>query len=268
MESNNIENNNEDKKGIVTCFGTNVEKAASRYIFDCTENWFAMRVDLNKELLIRDFLSNKYHYRRGIPESIFESGEYKDEVWDSKREKDKIVESYVATQFVHKIYTDRNVWREKVLVPGVVFVKVKNGERKDKIFSRDEINSYIKFFVAKKGTHQADPIPEEQMKLFMAFIENNVEMIDFTNIEKEELPQPEQPMDNSIVGRHVRITGYNGLLKAVRYRNTFVRDKDGLILPDFEGNPRIETKVEVELELNSDLTKKFLVLQSQVEFLD
>lgn len=260
----------EKDKNVVCLKKDSSEKAASRRVFDLQENWFAMRVDINKELLVRDFLLNRAHYTRGYSDEVFEKKEFLKEVWDPDLDPKLIVPSYVATQYVHKRYSDRPKWRERVIISGIVFVKIKNSDRNEKIFKRDEIKDYVKFFIVDKNTHKPDPIPETQMELLMSFIENNIEIVDMT---KEPEPEPEPDPSQIVAGKKVKIVkglcaGKEGVLTAVRTRNVPAKDLSGKVLRDITGEPIMEKKIELELQLNNSFSQRFLVLLSEVKLFD
>lgn len=264
------EETQDNELGDIVCLKDDEgEKAAARRVFDLQENWFAMRVDINKELLVRDFLLNRVHNKRGYSDEEFEKKEFLKEIWNPDLDPKYIVQSYVATQFVHKRYSDRPKWRERVIISGIVFVKIRNCDRNEKIFGRDEIKDYVKFFLVDKNTHMPDPIPEVQMDLLMSFIKNNIEMVDMT---KDPEPEPEDT-SNVVAGKRVKVikglcSGQEGVLTAVRTRNVPAKDLSGKTLYDISGNPIMEKKIELELQLNNSFSQRFLVLLSEVKLFD
>lgn len=270
-ESSKNEQSKEQEK-VPFCYDKDVKKTADRYLFDRTEYWFAMSVAVGKEVFVRDYLMNRKHYDRGIPNKDFENKAFMSIVQKVNRDPVSIVLSFVASQFVHKKYSDRQVWREKVLIPGVVFVKIKNCDRVEKIFGQSKISNFVNYFYVDKNTHRPEPIPEVQMETLISFIENNVEMVDFEGDQKSG-PQPPQDLENYVAGKKVKIVsgpckGLDGVLTAVRIKNEYAKGPDGKVLTDIGGEPKIEKKVVFELELNSSFCQRFQVLQSQVELLD
>lgn len=259
-----------DQKKVPILFDKEIRDVANKYVFDHTEYWFAMSVDSTKEIFVRDFLTNRKHYKRGIPVKEFESKTFLSAIQDEKRKPETLVQAFVASQYEFRQYSDRKVYREKMLIPGVVFVRLRNCERTEKIFDQKTISSFVKYFFFDKITHRPEPIPEVQMNTLISFVENNIEMVDIEKSQESE-PSPDEIKDKA--GSSVRIVkgpcaGLQGVLKAVRTRTMPAKDYSGNTIQDTNGNPVMEKKIELDLELNSCFSRRFLILLSEVEFLD
>lgn len=249
-----------DTKRTVTCTEPQFDNSVSKLDFDSAVQWFAVKVSINMELFVRDFLINRRHPRRGFSDTDFQNGNIDLGIFDDSRPKEENIECYVPTKFEASKLKDRVVWHEKPLVRGVIFVNVALKNRK-LLFDPYLAVAYKGFF-CNKATHRPQPIPFAQMEMFKAMLslEMNVEICE----------------EEAVVGRCVRIksgplAGREAKLTAIRkvvVRNEYQTDEKGQILFDIYGNPRPCEKLAVQLVLTEGLCANTEILLSEVEFLD
>lgn len=257
-----------------------VEEAYQMEKFKNTKNWYAVRVSIYHELLIRDFLLNKEHFSRGHSDKVMNDGSYKDKPFDPLRDPKDVMECYVPYRLEARKYKIaekkgkvdngsleekkqkyRTVWKERVLISGVIFVHT--SLRKRQLLYREEIRDKIQYLYVDKFTHLPQPIPEAQMDLFQELVGKGVDMV----ICNEEEMKP---------GRRVMIVkgefaGHKAELVYVKksYSKTkFQLDKKGNPVLDREGNPKPCIEVTLQLKLLDGICAKFEILQSEVKFLD
>lgn len=230
-----------------------VDDAATKYRLDKKKHyaavqWYALYVQPGHELQVYDYLSgfdlkDMQKRRRGKAKA-------EDLVVIPDPAKRKM-ECFVALKRVHVKYADRMVWKERVQIPGVVFVHTSLDDR-DPLF-HSPITEYVSGFLVDRVRHWPQPIPKVQMLEFMALC--NADWL-------KSLEKPTYKIGDKVLVLEGPLTGHVARLYEIREtvsRGDYERDRAGQIILDNEGNPINKRKTTLCVQLNSQLVATFEV---------
>lgn len=211
------------------------------------KNWYAVYCQPQHELQIHDYLM-------GIEKDMkkLRRGTSKKENFFVKIDPDKILmECFVPTQYLHLKYSDRMVWKEKVLTPGMIFVHCKLNER-DALFD-GKIREYITGFLVDRERHWPQAIPEDEMKLFMDLVHDEY----VVSIEKPTFKKGDRVLvlEGTLNGRVAYVAENRQTISSTE----FEKDRQGIVILDAEGNPIHKRKQTLCVYLNSQLAAIFEV---------
>lgn len=211
------------------------------------KNWYAVYCQPQHELQIHDYLM-------GIEKDMkkLRRGTSKKENFFVKIDPDKILmECFVPTQYLHLKYSDRMVWKEKVLTPGLIFVHCKLNKR-DALFD-GKIREYITGFLVDRERHWPQAIPEDEMKLFMDLVHDEY----VVSIEKPTFKKGDRVLvlEGTLNGRVAYVAENRQTISSTE----FEKDRQGIVILDAEGNPIHKRKQTLCVYLNSQLAAIFEV---------
>lgn len=126
--------------------------------------WYAVRVQLGHEMQVYDYLMNLDSKARKRGASTLEA--LASVPLGSCR-----MECFVPVETQRRKYSDRVVWKLRVLTPSVIFVRTSLSAR-DELFA-SPISMYVKHFICNRERHEPEPIPDKQMSAFRALIESH-----------------------------------------------------------------------------------------------
>lgn len=122
--------------------------------------WYVLYVTSQHERKIADAITQK-------EESIYLQKQMNGTLTDS----DYKIKTYVPTQTVKRKWSDRIVKKKVVIIPGVIFLRMKLIDKQ-----RIYIDSNIKSFLFNKEKKEPEPIPDWQMYQFQQLVNENTDL--------------------------------------------------------------------------------------------
>lgn len=212
-----------------------------------TKNWFAVYVHPGHEYQIYDFLMG---IEKDMEVKKKRRGRAKKEDLFIKIDEDRVrMECFVAGIPKRLKYADRELWKYKVITPGIIFVNCILDER-DALF-HSPISEYVTGFLNDRVRHWPQPIPAAQMETFRGLIEEGiVESIGTPNYAVgERVLVLSGPLQNRVA----TLTKVEERISKTEYE----LDRLGHPILDSEGNPVPKHKVVLSMRLNADLAATF-----------
>lgn len=209
--------------------------------------WYACYVQPFHELQVHDYLMGLEEQRgktkRGKPnkEDLF-----------LKVDPDKVkMECYVPLQRVRVKYSDRMVWKDKILIPGVIFVRCSINNR-DALFY-GKMKEYVSGFMSDHEKHRPQPIPEDQMSTFRALCES--EYAFQMEAPTFKVGQSVLILSGSLAGHVAKLVSTKDTVSKTEYQT----DRLGNKVLDAEGNPIPKHDIELFVCLTDMMCAKFYV---------
>lgn len=215
-------------------------------------HWYAVYVHPQHEFQINDYLLNieeqTKKIRRGKPKR-----EDLNVVVDPAKVRMQCFVPYLRQRVK---YSDRHVWKDKVQTPGLIFVHTSLNNREPLFAS--PISEYVTGFLNDHIKHRPMPIPDDQMKAFMAIIEAEYAVtVDRPSFEVgQKVLILEGPMKNYVA----ELVGVDQTVSRQEYET----DRTGQQILDAEGNPVFKHKTMLRIRLNSLLEATFEIDSEKV----
>ncbi len=122
--------------------------------------WYVLYVTAQHERKIADAISKQ-------EESIYLQKQINGKLTDS----DYKIKTYVPTQTVKRKWSDRVVEKQVVIIPGVIFLRLKLVDKQ-----RIYIDTNIRSFLYNKDKREPEPIPDWQMYQFQQLVNENTDL--------------------------------------------------------------------------------------------
>lgn len=207
--------------------------------------WYALYVHSQHELQVHDYLmgleSQRVKTRRGKPkkEDLF-----------LKVDPDKVkMECYVPLQRVRVKLSDRMVWKDKILIPGLIFVRCALNDRTALFESK--VQEYVTGFMSDHAKRRPQPIPDDQMETFRKLADSDyafqMEAPSFT------VGQSVMILAGPMAGHVAELVSKKEIISKTEYQT----DRLGNKILDAEGNPIPKHTIKLCLRLNDLLGAKF-----------
>ena len=215
-------------------------------------NWYACYVHPQHELQIYEYLMGIENERKGP-----RRGKAKKEDLFVEIDPEKVrLECYVPVQRKRVKLSDRMVWKEKIVIPGVIFVHCALDTREPLFYGK--CKEYVVGFMSDKARHRPQPIPDQEMATFRALTESKYAY---------EMEAPTFKPGQSVLILAGQLKGHVAELvstKEVISKTEFQTDRYGNPVLDSEGNPIPKHKITLCVRLNDMLCAKFEVDADQV----
>lgn len=221
--------------------------------FNRAVHWYACYVHPQHELQIQDYLLGIEQEKKGIRRGKPKEEDLFVEVDPAKM----LMECYVPVARVRVKLSDRMVWKEKVIIPGVVFVHC-SLENRDPLFF-GKCKEYVVGFMSDRVRHRPQPIPDHEMETFKALTDKKYAY---------EMGVPTFKVGESVLILAGPMQGHVAELvstKEVISKTEFQVDRYGNQILDNEGNPIPKHKVTLCVRLTDMLCAKFDVDADQVK---
>lgn len=125
-----------------------------------TRSWYVLYVTAQHERKIADIINRK-------EEADYHAKEINGKLTNA----DYKIMAYVPTQKVKRKWSDRVVEKETVIIPGVIFVRLKMIDKQ-----RIYLDSNIRMFLYNKQKREPEPIPDWQMYQFQSVVANTTHL--------------------------------------------------------------------------------------------
>jgi len=207
------------------------------------KHWYALFVQPGHENQVFDYLMG---IEKDMEVKKKRRGKAKREDLFIKIDEEKVRMQCFLAQVPHRVkYTDRYIWRYKMITPGIIFVNCVLDDR-DLLF-HSPITEYVTGFLNDRTRHWPLRIPDVQMELFQSLVENEVVL----SVGKPDY----KPGQKVLVTKGVLQNRVVTLAKVEeRVSKTEVEvDRLGHPILDADGNPIPKHKVVLIVHLNADL---------------
>lgn len=221
--------------------------------FNRSVHWYACYVHPQHELQIQDYLLGIEQEKKGIRRGKPKEEDLFVEVDPAKM----LMECYVPVARVKVKLSDRMVWKEKVIIPGIVFVHCALDNRDPLFYGK--CKEYVVGFMSDRVHHRPQPIPDSQIEDFRALVEKKYAF---------EMGVPAFKVGESVLILSGPMQGHVAELvstKEVISKTEFQVDRYGNQILDNEGNPIPKHKVTLCVRLTDMLCAKFDVDADQVK---
>lgn len=219
-----------------------------------TKNWFALYVHPGHELQIYDYLMG---IEKDMEVKKKRRGRAKKEDLFIKIDETKIrMECFVAAIPKRLKYADREIWKYKLITPGIVFVNCVLNDRDALFYS--PISEYVTGFLNDRERHWPQPIPADQMLLFRSLVDEGI--VESVGAPEYKVGQRVLVLSGPLQNRVAELTKVEERIS----RTEFEVDRLGHKILDAEGNPIPKHKVVLSMRLNSDLAAIFEIDANQV----
>lgn len=239
-------------RSLSECDDEHVRIQREKLKFNRTVNWYACYVHPQHELQLHDYLmgieQEKKGVRRGKPK--------KEDLFVEIDPAKVLMECYVPIARVRVKLSDRVVWKEKVVIPGVIFVHCSVDSRDPLFYGR--YKEYVVGFMSDKTRHRPQPIPDAEMATFRALTESEYAY---------QMEAPEFKPGQSVLILAGQLKGHVAELvstKEIISKTEFQVDRYGHQVLDSEGNPIPKHKITLCVRLTDMLCAKFEVDADQV----
>lgn len=210
-------------------------------------NWYACYVQPQHELQVHDFLmgleEKRQKTKRGKPKK-------EDLFLQVDPEKVKM-ECYVPLQRVKVKYSDRMIWKDKIMIPGIIFVHCAISNREPLFESI--MKPYVIGFLCDRTKHRPQPIPDDQMSKFRVLADSDyafqMEAPSF------QVGQSVMILSGPMQGHVAELVGTEEHISKTEYQV----DRLGNTLLDAEGNPIPKHQIKLCVRLNDLLCAKFML---------
>lgn len=210
-------------------------------------HWYAVYVTPGHELQIYDYLQGIEEQMKGR-----RRGKAKKEDLFVKVDPAKVrMECFVPLKRLHVKYSDRMVWKEKVMTPGIIFVHTVLDNRDELFHSR--ISEYVTGFLNDRVRHWPQPIPDNQMMDFKTL--SDADWL-------ESVEKPTYKVGDRVLVLEGPLSGRVANLYEVREtvsKTEYEKDRQGNPILDSDGNPIYKRKTTLCVSLNSELVATFTV---------
>ena len=221
--------------------------------FNRAVHWYACYVHPQHELQLHDYLMGIEQEKKGV-----RRGKAKKEYLFVKVDPDKVLmECYVPVARVKVKLSDRMVWKEKVVIPGVIFVHCAVENREPLFYGR--YKEYVVGFMSDRTLHRPQPIPDSEMATFRALTESEYVY---------QMEAPEFTPGQSVLILAGQLQGHVAELvstKEIISKTEFQKDRFGELILDNEGNPIPKHKITLCVRLTDMLCAKFEIDADQVK---
>lgn len=215
-------------------------------------NWYACYVHPQHELQIYEYLMGIENEKKGS-----RRGKAKKEDLFVKIDPKKVkMECFVPVQRVKVKLSDRMVWKEKIVIPGIIFVHCSVEDREPLFYGK--MKEYVVGFMSDKVKHRPQPIPDKEMAAFRALTESEYAY---------QMEAPEFKPGQSVLILAGQLQGHVAELvstKEIISKTEFQVDRYGQQVLDSEGNPIPKHKITLCVRLTDMLCAKFEVDADQV----
>lgn len=215
-------------------------------------NWYACYVHPQHELQIYEYLMGIENEKKGA-----RRGKAKKEDLFVQVDPEKVkMECFVPVQRIKVKLSDRMVWKEKIVIPGIIFVHCSLEEREPLFYGK--IKEYVVGFMSDKVKHRPQPIPDKEMAAFRALTESEYAY---------QMEAPEFKPGQSVLILAGQLQGHVAELvstKEIISKTEFQVDRYGQQVLDSEGNPIPKHKITLCVRLTDMLCAKFEVDSDQV----
>lgn len=209
--------------------------------------WYACYVQPQHELQVHDYLmgleDQRAKTKRGRP---------KEEDLLVRVDPDKVkMECYVPLQHIKVKYSDRMVWKDKILIPGVIFVRCSVNNREALFYGR--MKEYVMGFMSDRARHRPQPIPDDQMATFRALADSKYAF---------QMEAPTFVIGQSVLIQSGPMQGHVAELIStsdVVSKTEFQTDRQGNKILDSEGNPIPKHIIKLCVRLTDMLCAKFQI---------
>lgn len=233
------------QRSLKDCTDPEVLRRREQNSFKEKVNWYACYVTPQHELQVHDYLmgleAQRVKTKRGKPkkEDLF-----------LKVDPEKVrMECYVPLQRVKCKYSDRMVWKDKIMIPGIVFVHCSLNNRDD-LFS-GKIKEYVTGFMSDHNKHRPQPIPESQMDSFRQLVES--EYVIQMEAPTFKVGQSVMILAGPMQGHVAELISSSDTVSKTEYQT----DRQGNKILDGEGNPIPKHTIKLCVRLTDMLCAKF-----------
>lgn len=208
-------------------------------------HWYACYVTPQHELQVHDYLMGVEEQRKAI-----RRGKPKEEDLIIRVDPDKVkLESYVPLQRVRVKLSDRMVWKDKILIPGVIFVHCSINNREALFYGK--MKEYVMGFMSDHDKHRPQPIPDDQMESFRALADSKYAF---------QMDVPTFKIGQSVLITAGPMAGHVAELISTKEeisKTEYQHDRNGSLILDAEGNPIPKHSVKLCVRLTDMLCAKF-----------
>lgn len=217
-------------------------------------NWYACYVHPQHELQIYEYLMGIEEEKKGA-----RRGKAKKEDLFVNIDPEKVkIECYVPVQRVRVKLSDRMVWKEKVVIPGVIFVHCSCTDEDREPLFHGKCKEYVVGFMSDKVKHRPQPIPDDQIATFRTLVETDYAY---------QMAAPEFKPGQNVLILAGPLQGHVAELVSTKEeisKTEFQVDRYGHNVLDNEGNPIPKHKISLCVRLTDMLCAKFEVDADQV----
>lgn len=207
--------------------------------------WYACYVQGQHELQVHDYLMGLEKQRQNT-----RRGKSKKEDLFLKVDPDKVkMECYVPLQRVRVKLSDRMVWKDKILIPGMIFVHCSLNQREPLFYGK--MKEYVTGFMSDHDKHRPQPIPDDQMATFRALADSEYAF---------QMEAPTFKVGQSVLILSGPMQGHVAEListKDVVSSTEYQLDREGNKILDSEGNPIPKHTIKLCVRLTDMLCAKF-----------
>lgn len=243
---------NKPIRSLSECDDELVKFQREKLKFNRTVHWYACYVQPQHELQLHDYLMGIEKEKKGV-----RRGKPKKEDLFVKIDPEKVLmECYVPVARVRVKLSDRMVWKEKIVIPGVIFVHCAIDDREPLFYGR--YKEYVMGFMSDKVRHRPQPIPDDEMATFRALTESEYAY---------QMEAPEFKPGQSVLILAGPLQGHVAELVSTKEeisKTEFQVDRFGNQILDSEGNPIPKHKISLCVRLTDMLCAKFEVDSDQV----
>ena len=207
--------------------------------------WYVCYVQSQHELQVHDYLMGLEQERKKT-----RRGKSKKEDLVLTIDPSKIkMECYVPLQRVRVKYSDRMVWKDKILIPSIVFVHCSLNDRAP--LFEGKMQEYIRGFMSDKTKHRPMPIPDDQMEKFRSLADDEyaIQMVE----PSFQIGQVVNVLAGPMAGHQAELLSTKDIVSKTDYKT----DRLGNKILDAEGNPVPKHTVRLLLRLNENLGAVF-----------
>lgn len=229
-----------------------IKKQREKLKFNREVHWYACYVHPQHEFQIHDYLmgieKETKSKRRGKPKE--------EDLFVQVDPAKVLMECYVPVARVRVKLSDRMVWKEKIVISGVIFVHCSLDNRDPLFYGK--CKEYVVGFMSDKARHRPQPIPDQEMATFRALTESKYAY---------EMEAPTFKPGQSVLILAGQLKGHVAELvstKEIISKTEFQTDRYGNPVLDSEGNPIPKHKITLCVRLNDMLCAKFEVDADQV----
>lgn len=239
-------------RSLAECDDEYVKIQREKLKFNRTVHWYACYVHPQHELQIHDYLMGIEQEKKGV-----RRGKAKKEDLFVEIDPDKVLmECYVPVSRVRVKLSDRMVWKEKIVIPGVIFVHCALDDREPLFYSK--YKEYVVGFMSDKARHRPQPIPDQEMATFRALTESEYAF---------QMEAPTFKPGQSVLILAGQLKGHVAELvstKEIISKTEFQTDRFGHQVLDSEGNPIPKHQITLCVRLTDMLCAKFEIDADQV----
>lgn len=218
------------------------------------EQWYAVYVHPGHELQIFDYLMG---IDKDMEVKKKRRGRSKKEDLQINIDPSKIrMECFVPCVPVRLKYSDRQLWKHKMITPGIIFVRCKLDERDHLFHSR--ISEFVTGFLNDRTRHWPIAIPDVEMELFKGLVQ--AEMLINVGVPEYKVGQKVLVLSGPLQNRVASIVNVEERIS----RQEFETDRLGNEIHDAEGNRIPKHKIMLSVSLNSVLAANFEIDADQV----